>query len=201
MVLTFVIAAGLGVLAALAALSLVRGLRRAMRIAAAEYVPIPEVNPPAAIVPTGWVEVVGWVTIIWSLTHLMLITLAVLARVVIFSVPITAAVMSYVLIASVIAGAGGIMLLRLIPYGRRMISWGLVLLGIVAILGFSLSLILRTYQDAPLISRELAPPLAVVLALHALTDTAVGAAAQRVGRGGQSEERREESQDSWPVRD
>ena len=200
-VLAFAIALALGSLVALAILSLVRGLRRAMRIGAAEYVPIPVVNPPAPVIRTGWVEVVGWVTIVWSLAHIGLIILAISAEVVIFSAPITGTVMAYVLIASVIAGAGGVMLLKLMAFGRRMISWGLVLLGIVAFLGFALSLVVRTYADAPLISRELAVPVAVVLALHTLTDVAIGAAGQRVGRAGKPERLPEESQASWPIGD
>lgn len=192
LILSIGLAAALIVLAVLAMLVLARGLRRAMTATKADHIPIPVINPPAPVVHTGWVEVVGWVTIVWALMHPVLIILAVLGRVVIFTVPITAMVMIFVLVASLIAGAGGLMLLKLMPNGRSMISWGLLLLGILAFLGCTLALVLRTYEDAPLISRELAVPVAIVLGLHTLTDAAIGTAAQRVGGGGRSDRLSEE---------
>jgi hypothetical protein len=170
-------------LAVLAILTLFRGLRRAMIVSPGQYVPIPQVNPPAPVTPSAWVEIVGYTSIVWAVMHWVLIALAIVGRVVVFTIPITATVTSYVLVAAAITGVGGVMLIRRIAYGRRMISWGLVLLGILAFLGFALSLILRTWEDAPLISRQLATPMAVVLALHTLADTVIGAAAQRVGAG------------------
>ena len=170
-------------LAVLAILSLFRGLRRTMILSPGKYVPIPQVNPPAPVAPSAWVEIVGYTSIVGAVMHCVLIALALVGKKVIFTVPITATVTSYVLIAALITGVGGVMLIRRIAYGRRMISWGLVLLGILAFLGFALSLILRNWEDAPLISRQLATPMAIVLALHTLADTVIGTAAQRVGLG------------------
>jgi hypothetical protein len=88
----------------------------------------------------------------------------------------------YISFAAVLTGVGGAMLLARRPFGRRLISWGLMLLGLLAFFGLIIALLLPKYEDAELWVRQMAMTIAAFMAGHIVLDTAVGALGQRVGR-------------------
>jgi hypothetical protein len=180
-----VLAGGMLLVALLAMLSLFRGFRRYLRQAKYRPVePVVEVNPPEAVVKTAGLELVAWVAILWSVANLAILVVAALTlqeRPMLSSVPVQLAVMVYVLVATILAGWGGVLLLKLMPYGRRAVAWGAALFGIFNVFGFAVCLFLRQYEDVSLDVQRLAMPVAVVLAVHTLIDTAIGVAAQHVG--------------------
>ena len=89
--------------------------------------------------------------------------------------------MLYFTVAALLVGWGGVMLLRLMAYGRRKVAWGVALHGVVNVFLFGLCLFLRQFRDTPSDVRGLMIPAAVVLAAHTVIGTAIGVAAQHVG--------------------
>ncbi len=172
-------------LALLAALRLVFGFRQFLRYRKYEPVePYVEVNVPEPVIRTVGVELVAWLAIGWSVTNLAILSAAALTlreRAMLSSVPMRVSLMVYALVATVLVGWGGVMLLRLMAYGRRTLAWGVALFGIMNVFFFAFCLFLRQYRDTPLDVRRLMIPVAVVLAAHTLVGTAIGVAAQHVG--------------------
>jgi hypothetical protein len=177
--------------ALLAMLNLFRGFRRYLRQAKYQPVePVVEVNPPEPVVKTAGLELVAWVAILWSVANLAILVVAALTlqeRPMLSSVPVQLAVMVYALVATVLAGWGGVMLLKRMAYGRRAVAWGAALFGILNVFGFAVCLFLRQHEDVSLDVQRLAVPVAVVLAVHTLINTAIGVAAQHVGLAGGQE--------------
>ncbi len=146
------------------------------------YVPIPIVFPPIPVERTAGVVMIGALAITYSSLHLIAcgywwargdlvpqITAAYLGSI-------------YTSFASVLVCIGGIMLLALRPFGRRLISWGLMLLGLLAFFGLIMALRLPKHHEAELWAPEVTRMIAAGMAGHILIDTLVGMLGQRVGR-------------------
>jgi len=180
-----ILAGALLLFAVLAVLNLIRGFRRYLRTAAAKPPePEVEVNPPLPVVKTAAVELVGWVAIIWSLANLAILVMGAMTlqdRPMLSSIPIQLVVMAYVLVGTILVGWGGIMLLKLHAYGRRIVAWGIMLFGVMGVLGVAVCLFVRQQEDALPDAKALAIPIAVVLVIHLAVDTAIGVSAQHVG--------------------
>ncbi len=184
-VIRAIIAGGLLFLALVAMLNLIRGFRRYSRLAEGKPVePIKEVNPPLPVVKTGAVELVGWLAIVWSLANLAILVVWALTlqdSPMLSDVKVQLVGMAYVLLCTILLGWGGIMLLKLLAYGRRVIAWGAALYGLMGLFMVALCLLVRQREDVPTSVQTLAAPLAVALAVHIMIDTAIGVAAQHVG--------------------
>lgn len=177
------------ILAVGAIFSLFRGLYRGLHTAHPRpYVPILPINPPEPVVRTIGVELVGWTGIIWCVAHLGILAVWAMSvpevGLLFRSASITVLVMAYSFIAAVFTGAGGIMMLKLMSYGRRMLAWGTMLFGVSAVFGVALCLVLRVFTSGDFYNemRQYGGPAAVFLATHAVIDTLLGAAAQHVGK-------------------
>lgn len=186
------LAGGLLLLSLLAMLRLLFGFRQFLRQRKYEPVePYVEVNPPEAVVRTVGVELVAWVAIVWSVMNLLILAAAALTlqdRVTLSSVAMQVSVMVYALIAALLIGWGGVMLLKLMAYGRRTVAWGVALFGIVNVFFFAFCLFLRQYRDTPASVRRLMIPVAVILAMHTLIGCTIGVAAQHVGLAAEGSE-------------
>lgn len=171
----------------LAALRLWLGFRQYLRYRTPEpFEPMPVVNPPEPVARTIGVELVAWVAIVWSATNLAMLVAAALTlhlqtQLILSSVAVQVAVTVYSLVAAGLIGWGGVMLLRLMAYGRRMVAWGVVLFAIVNVFSFAFCLFLHQYRDTPPSVRWLMIPIAVILAAHTVIGCAIGVAAQHVG--------------------
>jgi 4-amino-4-deoxy-L-arabinose transferase-like glycosyltransferase len=185
LLLQTILAGVLVVIAGLAMLSLFRGFRSYLRRTKGEpVVPLVDVNPPEPVVKTAAVELVAWVAILWAVANLALLVVCALTlqdRPMLSSVPVQLAVMIYALVATLVGGCGGVMLLKLLAYGRRMVAWGAALFGIMNVFGFAVCLFLRQYVDVSTDVQHLASAAAVVLVGHTLIDVAIGISAQHVG--------------------
>ena len=186
--------AGAVVLASLlVALRLVFGFRQFLRYRKYEPVePAPIINPPEPVVRTLAGALVAWVAILWSVTNpAMLVAAGVILQghQMLSSVPMQLSATLYglyALVTAVLIGSGGVMLLRLMAWGRRAVAWGVALLGILNVLLFAFCLFLRQFRDTPPEVRRLMIPAAVVLAVHTLIGSAIGVAAQHVGLADQT---------------
>jgi hypothetical protein len=171
--------------ALLAALRLLFGFRQYLRYRKREpFEPREEINPPEPLVRTVGVDLVAWLGIVWSVANLAVLAGAAMilrGQPVLTSVAMWVSLMVYGLVATVLVGWGGMMLLRLTAYGRRALAWGVALFGIMAVFFFGLCLFLRHFRDTPENVRPLMLPAALVLAAHTLIGTAIGVAAQHVG--------------------
>lgn len=174
--------------ALLAGLRLVLGFRQFLRYR--KYVPVepvPVVNPPEPVVGTLAVAMVAWLAILWSVTSPAILVAAGVTlqeHQMLSSVPmrLSAGLYAlYALVAAVLIGWGGVMLLRLIAWGRRAVAWGVALLGILNVFLFAFCLFLRQFRDTPQEVRRLMIPAAVALAVYTLIGSAIGVAAQHVG--------------------
>lgn len=184
------LAGGVILVAALAALRLLFGFRQYLRYRRREaFEPYEEINPPEPVVRTAGVDLVAWLGVLWSAANLGVLAGAAMilrGQPVLTSVAMWASLMVYGLVATVLVGWGGVLLMRLVAYGRRALAWGVALFGIMAVFFFGLCLFLRNFRDTPETLRPWMLPAAGILAAHTLIGTAIGVAAQHVGLPGRS---------------
>jgi hypothetical protein len=184
-----ILAAMMVLLAIGVVVSLFRGLTRSARMHPTKpIIPILPVNPPELITErTIGVELVGWTSIVWSVAHLAILVIwaVSLPDSILFNNQATTIMsMAYLFIAATITGIGGIMMLKLMAYGRRAIAWGLMLFGLMGIFGMALCLMLRDFEQGPFYQsmHQAAFPLVAALGIHVVANTLLGAIAQRVGK-------------------
>jgi hypothetical protein len=179
------LAGGVIIVALMAALRLMLGFRLYLRYRRREeFEPYEEINPPEPVARTMAVSLVGYLGILWSAANLAVLAGAVVilrGQPLLTSVAMWVALMVYGLVATMLVGWGGMLLLRLFAYGRRALAWGIALFGIMAVFFFGLCLFLRTFRDTPEDLRPLMLPAAGILAAHTVIGTAIGVAAQHVG--------------------
>jgi len=180
-------------LAGVAVAKLLRGLARSSRMAGEgePYVPFEDTTPPDPVVRTARLVGVAWAVLVWAAANLAL-------AVVVWSMAgmwvgrelHTSIAGIYVAVAALLVGAGGVMLLGGKAYGRRMVSWGSFLLGILTFLGAALALLLPAQKAVPENIRNASVYVAIGLGAHVLITTVVGSMAQTAGRpvpdGGQA---------------
>lgn len=169
-------------IAVMAVVVLFRSMLGGARLRASlPYQPVPIIFPPIPVEQTFGVTVVGVAALVWSGGHLILacgwFVTDYLPR-----MPSASMAAAYVAFAGVLVGCGGAMILRSRPFGRRLISWGMMLLAILAGLGMIVAILIPKIHDAPPWARRLAVTMAVALGVHAVLDIIVGALASRVGR-------------------
>jgi hypothetical protein len=148
-----------------------------------DYVPVPDPAPPAPVRRGGAVSTVAGLCLLYVAAHLL--ALAYWAATGSY-VPQTAATVmlgAYLGVAAVVMGIGGVLLAMGLPFGRRGVAWGGFLFGLISFMVGIAAMMLPTQAEAPPELRELADILLIVAVIHLVADTAIGAAAQRVGRG------------------
>ena len=182
----FIVLAGL---AAMAVVSVLRGFleRRRPTKPPGPVKPFIDFPPPEAVVRTPGVSRVGTFAMVWATVNLggivtwlatgfgMQDRMAGVSGVVQF----TAA--AYFVIASVLAGMGGLLMLSGRADGRRILSWSGFLFATIVMMGFGVSLVVWGSDQSALADRQVAEVVAIVLFVHLLVDTGLAAAAQRVG--------------------
>lgn len=178
----FLVLAGLVVLAAL---SLIRGIYRAARLAAEEeeFEPFVDFFPPEPVVRTRGIVVAGVGAIVWGLGHVGVGAVWSATGWVVPRAAESWVVAVYVCIAASLTGVGGVMLLRSHAYGRTLVSWGQFLIAVVAFFGYAISLILPGFRDVSEEVRGAAGPLGVALAVYLDIAVILGTLAQRAGKG------------------
>jgi len=157
-------------------LSGMRGLRKV------PYAGIVDPNPPAPVVRTGPQVFISSMAILWSLIHLAGSAVWLRWDDTYFDLLARLLVSGYAVAAALITGLGGLMLMKLQAYGRRIISYGLMLFGIMAFLGGAFMLLIKAYEQTAVKLGRIALPLSLALAGHVILDVAIGSAAQHVGR-------------------
>ena len=156
------------------------------RRAAGAFKPIVDPNPPAPVAATRWVWVVSWWGVLWSAGHLVAVAWwCVEGGWIAPSVP-AAISAAYVCWASTMTLIGSLMLRARRPYGRRMVSLGQFLFVLGGFIGLGHALAISASETVAASVRRLAPGLAAMWIGHLVVDAALGAAAQRVGRAGES---------------
>ncbi|MHC4981928.1 MAG: hypothetical protein ACYTF6_02025 [Planctomycetota bacterium] len=151
------------------------------------YEPIPDPNPPDPVVRTGGVVAVSVVALIWSGAHFLSAVAWAAAGYPVERTFRFALVATYFCAAALVTAIGALMLLRCERYGRRTLAMGQFLFALAAFMGIAVALLLPRGEDVPSQWFEAAAYAAVCLMLHLVIDTALGAAAQRVGRPAEDE--------------
>ena len=166
----------------MAVVGLFRSMLHGARLRASlPYQPVPIIFPPIPVEQTFGVTVVGVAALVWSAGHVIL-ACGWFATDYLPQMPSASMAAAYVAFAGVLVGCGGAMILRSRPFGRRLISWGMMLLAILAGLGMIVAILIPKIHDAPPWARRLAVTMAVALGVHTVLDIIVGALASRVGR-------------------
>ena len=167
-----------------------RGFLRGLRSTASlSHQPIPVIFPLIPVHRTAWVVIIGAAAVLWAALHLLLAGWWAFTGSFVPHSLSTALTAGYVAFAGVLVAAGGVLLLACMPHGRRMISWGLILLILLALFGLTMAMFLPKYdeshirglQDAASWSR-IGRVAAFAMAGHLVLDVFLGAMAQRVGR-------------------
>lgn len=187
------IAAGLIVAAisGLAVFSLLRRWAQAIRYprgAPPGYRPVLDPNPPAPVVRSPWVWVVGCAGLVWAAGHLTAAATWCATGWWVDRSATGGMVAAYFCWAAITTSIGSAMLLARQPYGRRAVALGQFLFVLGAFMGLAISLLVPLMEQLPTWTREMAPTLAAALLAHLVIDTAIGYAAQRVGRPGKPPE-------------
>ncbi len=146
------------------------------------YEPVPDPNPPAPVEPTAGVGTLGVLALVWAGAHFAVAFWWARTGRYVERTVAAGAVVTYFVLAAVVTVIGAVMLLRRRPYGRRGIALGQFLFAIASLMGVAVALVIRGSEDVPLFWRERAIHLAVGFALHVIAATAIGTAAQYVGR-------------------
>ncbi|MBS3734042.1 MAG: hypothetical protein KGY99_03865 [Phycisphaerae bacterium] len=151
-----------------------------------EYIPVTDPNPPEPVTASPGVTVFAVVALVWAVGHLVVIgawaaTGAVWSRT--FHHGLVAC---YLGCAALTTTVGAVMLLRQRRYGRRALAMGQFLFAMVSYMAVVVGVV---SLQSPLLRPEHVGPLrlaALAIAGHLGVDTAIGWAAQRVGRQGQA---------------
>jgi len=176
---TFVL---LSAIAVMTMASLARGFLTTIRTHGQDGEPKSDPFPPVPVARTTGVLVASAAAIGWALAHLAGVlfwaTTAGLAS------PRTEAVLAacYVVVSAAITCSGGLMLGRCNPYGRRVISWGQFLMGLMSFMVGVIALLLPGQEDVEAHWRSAAPWLLLAAFIHLAIDTAIGSVAQHVGK-------------------
>ena len=166
----------------LAVVGLFRSMSRGARLRAAlPYQPVPIIFPPIPVERTFGVTIVGWAALVWAGGHLVL-ACGWFATDYLPRMPSASMAAVYVAFAAVLAGTGGVMLLGSRPFGRQLISWGMMLLGVLAGFGMIVAILVPKLDQAPSWASRLAVTMAIALGVHTVFDIILGALGQRVGR-------------------
>jgi len=147
------------------------------------YETIVDPNPPEPVVGTAGVTVVVCATLAWAVSHLSVIFVWALTGWWVPRSMASASIALYFTAGVLISMVGAAMLLACRAQGRRAISWGLFLLSLAAFFGGVVSLLMTSSQQLTDMGRTVALYVAVGFAVHLAIDTAIGAAAQQVGKG------------------
>ena len=109
----------------------------------------------------------------------------------------------YLTLAGILVGVGGMLLLGLHPVGRRMMSWGALLIRLLGYFALILVVFLPRFQESDAGFQEIAHIVGWALVGHVVLNTAIGALGQTVGRPSDYIEPKPEptwkllSQDAW----
>ncbi len=182
--LTYVIIILLGGLALLAIVSVLRGFLEAktMRLKPGPKVAFIDFPPPAPVQPSKGVTQVGWSAAIWSALNLVAAFMWFATGFGLKGImPQNYLLAAYVVVAALIGGVGGVLLLSCQAQGRRMISWGGFLFAMITTLAFSFSLIEWSSPRTQLSQKSTAMWMALLSGGHLVIDTVIASAAQRVG--------------------
>ena len=178
--------------------SLIRGFVSGMPGQPSPYVPVRDTYPPRPIQGSRAVKAVGVSAMLWAAANLSLAAWWIVSAIAGWS-PAGNAVPGpwalgtiapyllggYVVLSASLGLAGGLLLMRFHPMGRRLISWGHFLLGVMAFPGAAYLLIMPRQYDTSLADVvAVAPYMALALGMHLLIDAVIGTAAQQVGRLG-----------------
>ena len=178
--------------------SLISGFVAGMPARTSPYVPVRDTYPPRPVQRSRAVKVVGVSAMLWAVANLALAAWWIVSAIAGRSSAGNAVIGpwalgavapyllgGYVFLSACLGLAGGLLLMRFHPMGRRLISWSHFLLGVMAFLGAAYLLIMPREYDSRLADVvALAPYIALALGMHLLIDAVVGTAAQQVGRLG-----------------
>lgn len=187
--LTYVISILLGGLALLAIVSVMRGIREKPDAGPKpQKIPFIDFPPPQAVQPSSGVTNVGWAATVWAALNLLVGLLWFATQ---FNLqtsvgmqdvlPALHIAVGYSMIASVIGGIGGVMLLGCQAQGRRLISWGGFLFTTISVMGFGLALIVWASPSVEMSIKSVAMLMGVLMAVHLVIDAVIASMAQRVG--------------------
>ena len=145
------------------------------------YEPIDDPYKPAPIEKTRSVTALGVIAVIWSLSHVVCVGVWATTGV----GPARSGSMGFlavcVTLVATIDGVGAILLLRCVPFGRRMLSWANFLSAMGGIVGSLMMLLAWQHAKTPAEIRVVAVPLAIGLAMYAVLAALIGSLAGRVG--------------------
>jgi len=150
--IVFLVFSGLVILAAI---SLIRGVYQAARMAAEEeFEPFVDFFPPEPVVRTPGIVALGISAIVWGAGHVGAGAVWSATGLFVPRVPESWMVAGYLCIAASLTGMGGVMLLRSHPYGRTLVSWGQFLGAVLTFFGLAIALMLPGMREAPSEIRE-----------------------------------------------
>lgn len=175
------------VLGVMAVVSVIRGFVRKPPKGAAEPVqPFVEYPPPPGVVRTKAVTRTAWLAVLWALLNLAGLaawatgglSLGTAMAEVPMTVRVTAA--GYLLVATIYAAMGGVLLMAGKAHGRRMLSWSGFLFVTLVVLLVGISLVVWS-SGKEAATRQTAMYMGIGLLIHLVVDTLLAASAQRVG--------------------
>ena len=171
------------IMAAAATFSIFRGLRGP--IAAPRRGPVPPIDPypPVPVEPGPGTSVTGVAAIAWAALQVLAVaaSLYLAYRWGALS-PAIGMMAGYAVLACALTLAGGALLLKLRPLGRKLLAWGMFLLAWMILLTVSGLLVIPDTEEIPALLREAMPWVVAGLLAHLAVDVALGIAAQRAGR-------------------
>ncbi len=181
--LVLVVCVLLGGVIVLAVVSIVRGFRAERpTVAKAARIPFVDFPPPPPVYPSANVSLIGWLAAIWAAFNLMVGFLWFTTRFgLVGAEPAYHIAAIYAVVAAVISGLGGILLLGARAQGRRLIAWGGFLFVTLAALAFALSLMMWGSPRTTLTEKSAAMTVALLTGVHLAIDTVIATAAQHVG--------------------
>lgn len=162
---------------------LYRMLSRVVRTAAGgEFEPVVDPTPPAAVETTGLLNAVGIVAVVWGGLHLLGVVAWAFTGFLAARTFSSGLMAGYVAVAGATTCWGGGMLLRSKAYGRRVVSWGLMLLAVMGLLCVVICLLTMADKDAAKALKNKALLVMVLLGVHIVLEIVLGALTQRVGK-------------------
>jgi len=160
----------------------VRFLRGLKSRAALPYKPIPIVFPAIPVVRTVGVLWIGAMAVAWSIVHLAVVGGWIATGLLTEQTVAVIIAALYSAFAALLVGIGGVALLYRYPWGRNLISWGMVLFSLLAFYGLIICFLLPSLDDVSPELRRIGPIIGAMIVVHLLFDVVVGALGQRVGR-------------------
>jgi hypothetical protein len=181
-----IVLAVLSILALLGVLRLVQGFLSTMRYHRQEpYRPVPQLFPPVPVVKRPSAYIIGVIGIAWAVAHIVfaIIWLATDSwDYLLPHDPASGVVVSYAVVAGLLVGVGGLMMMAALAVARKLIAWGAFLGGVLSFFGAVMSLLLPRHYEASAELRENAMLLTLAFGAYFVVDLLIGWLGQRVAR-------------------